>query len=213
MEIITFTEEHMPQILSRAERILRSGGVVAGPTDTVYGFFADALNAAAVKKIFSIKKRMKASALPVFVKDIPMARRYAYVSDAKAKFLETVWPGAVTVVFAHKEKFPKTLTGKKETIALRMPAHSLLQQLLAVCDAPIAQTSANMSGEVPVCSGQELYSRFTDSKVRPDLVIDAGELLGVPSTIIDFSNNQATLVRMGMRDKSEFDELFESILI
>lgn len=199
------------KLLAKSENILRSGGIMVSPTDTVYGILGDATNAEAIKKIFALKQRPQEKAFPVFVKSIAEARKYAYISDAKAKFLEKVWPGAMTIIFQHKEKFPKILTGGLNTIGIRIPNHPFLLKLLARLDFPLAQTSANVSGLPPAKSMYEVKRYFEKSKVKPDLVIDGGEIRGEQSTVIDFTGSEQIILRSGLTSKSELDRLLNSM--
>ena len=205
MQIVKLTEKTYKRIPVRAEDILKKGGAVIGPSDTVYGLYCDATNSEAVRKIFKIKKRAPEKALPIFVKDIATARKLAYIDDRKAKFLEKVWPGAATVVFYHKGKLPHVLTGGLETVALRIPDHPFLLELLNRLDFPLAQSSANISGRAPI--------RFPDSalalwKSEPliDLVIDAGALGDQPSTVVDFTKDKPIMLRAGIITKKELDQ-------
>lgn len=185
---------------------MRSGGVVVGPTDTVYGIFANATDSKAIKKIFEMKGRSQKPLL-IFVRDIAMARWYAYISDIKAKFLEKVWPGAVTVIFHHKEKLPKILTGKSNTIGIRMPDHAFLSELLERLDFPLAQTSANASGKPVARNIREIKEYFKQQKIKPDLIIDGGELPDNPSTIIDLTRDKAAILRTGVVSKEELEKM------
>lgn len=200
--------EHQEKALEKAEAVIRSGGLVAVPTDTVYGIIGDALLPEAVARLYALKQRPKEKAFPVFVKDIAMARRFAYISDAKAGFLEHVWPGSVTVVFHRKEKLPLELTAGMDTIALRMPNAPFLLALLARVDVPLAQSSANLSGMPSAVHGQDVIAAFAREKQKPDLVIDGGAVPGTPSAIIDLTANEPRLVRSGLMSKKELDALF-----
>ena len=197
----------MSAVISQAEAILSSGGVVISPTDTVYGILGSAANESAVSKMFALKNRPAQKAFPVFVRDSAMARHYAYISDAKAKFLERVWPEPVTVVFNHKEKLPKVLTDRLDTIGLRMPHDPFLAELLKRVDAPLAQTSANISNEPPAENIEQIKHYFEKSKIQPDLVIDRGVLHGKPSTVIDFTGNEPIILRTGVVSKEELDRI------
>lgn len=225
------------KILSQAERILRSGGIVIVPTDTVYGILGDATKAEVIKKIFAIKKRPGEKVFPIFVRDIAAARRYAYISDAKAKFLEKVWPGPITVIFYHKEKLPKILTGGKDTLGIRIPNHFFVKKLLARLDFPLVQTSANFSGLPPAKSMSEVKQYFEKSKInphtfrgniklrekdlrprgiregvgiKPDLCIDGGEIGGRQSTVVDFTRKESIILRTGLVSRAELDRLFNN---
>lgn len=235
MRVVKPTDANMGKILSLSERILRSGGVIISPTDTVYGILGDANNPDTIKKIFAMKQRPQEKALPIFVKSIAEARKYAYISDAKAEFLEKVWlapletarpegpsgapararfltgPGPLTVVFQHKEKLPRVLTGGLGTIGIRIPNHPFLLKLLASIDFPLVQTSANVSGLPPVKSIIEVKRYFGKSNIKPDLVIDGGEIQGEQSMVIDFAQKEPIILRAGLVSKSELDRLFNSV--
>lgn len=207
MLVLKLHEDTFSHVVSETERVLRSGGLVISPTDTVYGILGDATNECAVSKMFALKNRPMEKAFPVFVRDIPMTRRYAYISDAKAKLLEQIWPGPISVVFHHKEKLPKILTGGLRTLAFRIPHSLFLAEVLERVDFPIAQTSANISNEPPAKNIAEIRHYFEKSKIKPDLVIDGGELYGQPSTIIDFTGKEPIILRTGMVSKEELDRL------
>ncbi len=211
MRVVKLTERNFEKVLSGAERILRSGGIVISPTDTVYGILGDATNTEAIKKMFALKQRPQEKAFPIFVKSIPEARKYAYISDAKAKFLEKVWPGPVTIVFQHKEKLPKVLTSGLATIGIRIPDHPLLLKLLARLNFPLVQTSANVSGLPPAKSIDEVRQYFGKSKIKPNLIIDGGEIKGEQSTVIDFTSNEPIVLRTGFISGKELDLLLDSV--
>ncbi len=211
MEIGILQENTQAYLLMRAATIIKSGGIVVCPTDTVYGVLCNATNEHAVQKVFELKKRPQEKALPIFVSDIAMARRFAYISDAKAKFLERVWPGAVTILFDHKEKLPPVLTGGSTKMGIRIPNSSFLRGLLSRGDFPLAQTSANISGSPPSKTVEEIQGYFTDVSCQPDLIIGGGVGQENPSAIIDFTGSKPLIVRMGMITKRELDELLDGV--
>ena len=223
MKVVKLTKVDFHKILSIAERILKSGGVVIAPTDTVYGILGDATRPEVIKKIFEMKGRPREKALPIFIRDIAAARKYAYISDAKARFLEKVWPGPVTVVFQHKEKLPKILTGGLETIGIRIPNHQFLLELLYRLDFPLVQTSANISGQPPAKNLKEIKEYFDKNIItlrrehmrttRIDLVIDGGEILKQQSTAIDFTGKEPLILRTGVLSKAELDQLLSSVRV
>lgn len=212
METAVLQENTQAYLLMRAASILKSGGIIVCPTDTVYGILCDATKEQAIEKIFALKKRANGKALPVFVRDIPMARRYAYISDEKAKFLERVWPGAVTILFDHKEKLPTILTGGSSKIGMRIPDSAYLLELLSRCDFPVAQTSANISGAVSAKNVFEIRGYFTDISCQPDLVIDGGEIENSPSAVCDFTGPKPIIARTGMITKTQLDELLGGVV-
>ena len=180
MEIIKLSQ----RAVNEAVKIIKNGGVVICPTDTVYGFLADAGNKKAVSRIFKIKKRQKAKPLPVFVKDIEMAKNIAFIDNKQEKILEKHWPGKTTFVLKKKNK---------GTIALRIPKYKFLNDLLKKINKPLTQTSVNISGQPALNNIKEIINQFGD---KVDLIIDAGNLpKRKPSSIIDLTKNKIILLR------------------
>jgi L-threonylcarbamoyladenylate synthase len=209
MEITIFTEVRAGngEIPERVGHIFRGGGIAALPTDTVYGLVCDAGNEDAIRRMFAMKKRPEEKAFPIFVKDVAAARYYAYISDTKARFLEKVWPGPVTVVFQHKDKLPPILTGDLSSLGIRMPDHLFLQGLFSRLDFPLAQTSANISDKPAAKTAAEVLAYFEKEKERPDLMVDGGLLPGTSSTVIDFTGEEPIILRAGQLKKSDLDLL------
>ncbi|MBI2639819.1 MAG: threonylcarbamoyl-AMP synthase [Candidatus Sungbacteria bacterium] len=205
MKVIKFDDGPKNEVFAAAEKVLKKGGVIIGPSDTVYGIYGDATNPETIRKIFKIKKRVSEKAFPIFVKDIATARKFAYIDDRKARFLEKVWPGPVTVVFHHKEKLPGVLTGGKDTIGIRIPNHQFLLELLQRLDFPLVQTSANISGGEPMRSVEAAGGLGKESVVG--LIIDGGELPKGPSTVVDFTRDNPIILRSGVITKKELDEI------
>lgn len=210
MEIISL-QNNQEEALAKAEAMIKNGGLIATPTDTVYGIIGDATNAAAIERLYELKHRPVQKAFPVFVRDIAMARWFAYISDAKARFLERIWPGAVTVIFHHKEKLPQELTAEKNAIAIRIPDHPFVHALLDRLKIPLVQSSANLSGMPPARRAEEIVSYFEKEKNKPDLIINGGEVSTAPSIIIDLTTNDPRMVRAGPMDKERFGVLIKEL--
>lgn len=208
MEIVELKEDTRFGVLLRAERILLSGGILVAPTDTVYGILGDATSEAVIQKIFSLKNRPEEKALPIFVKDVVTARKLAYISDSKAKFLEKVWPGPVTMVFDHKEKLPLNLTGGAFSLGLRIPDNAFLRTLLGKLPFPLVQTSANISNKTPAQNLDEIKEYLAGKEIEPDLVIDGGIVKNQPSVVIDFTRDNPMILRTGVLSPAELDDLF-----
>lgn len=207
MEILHLNEKTFSGALEKATTILRHGGVIACPTDTVYGLVCDAGQEVALGRMFAMKHRPGEKAFPIFVHDVAMARQYAYISDAKAMFLEKIWPGPVTAVFHHKEKLPPLLTGNKGTIAIRIPDHPFPAALLARLDMPFAQTSANISDMPASKSAEDVKKYFEHADAAPDLLIDGGEVQGTSSTVIDCTGSSPFILRSGVISKADIDRM------
>lgn len=205
MKVVSITDnKNYYSALGQCIEIISAGGVVALPTDTVYGLVCDATNEKAVAKIFRIKGREDKKPISIFVKDIPTARKYAYISDKKAQFLKKVWPGKVTVVFYHKEKLPSVLTGGKDSIGVRVPDYEFVLRILERLSFPLAQSSANISTMPPARSLAELKQYFSlADKEKPDLIIDAGAIEGEPSMVVDFTKDKPIILRSGFLTKTE----------
>lgn len=185
---------HVPkESAGKAIAILKRGGVVIFPTDTVYGFLADASNRKAVEKIFKIKKRPKAKPLSLFIKDIQMADEIAVISDSSMKFLKRLWPGNHTFVL--KRKKAKLYGVRKGSIALRVPNYRPLNDILNEIKRPLVQTSVNISGTKPLSSINDIVAEFGDDD-RVSLIVSGGNLRRHrPSKIIDLSTSKSKVIR------------------
>ena len=183
--------------LKQIINLLKKGGVVVFPTDTVYGLIADATNKNAVKKIFLIKKRVFKKPVPIFVKDIKMAKKLAKIDKKQEKLLKSVWPGKVTVVLKRNQGKSKIkLYGvDKKTIALRIPKFEALNFLLSKINKPLVGTSANLSRKPASGNPKKVFSQFKQRRYQPDLIIDAGVLPGKPSTLLDLTSFSPKILR------------------
>ncbi len=211
MDVIHLTERNQRAVAEKAASLLERGGVIAVPTDTVYGLVADVLQPAAVKKVFRIKTRSHAKALPVFVRDVEMARKFAFVERELVKVLGGLWPGPTTVVLRKKPAMPDLATGGAKTVGLRVPDYPFLTMLLTAFPNPLTATSANLSGSEPAHSGVAVQNTFRRHIPRPDLLVDAGELPpSRPSTVLDLIHPEnPKILRMGAITKAELDEILK----
>jgi len=181
--------------INEAVKIIRQGGVVICPTDTVYGLLADTNNENAIRKIFKIKKRSKGKPIPIFVKDIEMAKELAFIDKKQEKFLKMVWPGKVTVVLKRKNVLPRILFGNKKTIGLRIPDYKLISLLLKKLNYPLTGTSANISGKPASTKIKEVLKQF--GKEKADLVLNYGDLkFSLPSIVIDLTGRNIKILRI-----------------
>lgn len=175
---------------------LKQGKVVLFPTDTVYGFLADATNKKAVEKIFKIKDRPLEKPLSLFVENLKMAKKLTKINDQQEKFLKMAWPGKVTAVLKRKKIKEKLYGTKKNTIAIRVPNYEPLNFLLKQLDFPLVQTSANLSGRPASGNLKKILKEFKNKKYQPDLIVDAGNLpQNNPSIIIDLTSNPPKVLR------------------
>ncbi|RJO59715.1 threonylcarbamoyl-AMP synthase [Candidatus Parcubacteria bacterium] len=186
-----------PVIIKRALGILSAGGVVVYPTDTAYGLAVDAANEEAIGKIFIMKQRIQ-KALPVLVENIKMAQKYTAIDDFAMKFLKRYWPAAVTFILPSKQNLPAALTLGLGTLGIRQSTQKIAQALVASLGRPITSTSANISGAGVFYSGQDVARHFGKYQIKPDLILDAGEIPEEPpSTIVDLTCRPPKILRKG----------------
>jgi L-threonylcarbamoyladenylate synthase len=172
------------QGIARAAAILERGGLVAVPTETVYGLAARADSAEAVTRIYAAKGRPDFNPLIVHVRDFDQAARYAQASDCALKLMEAHWPGPLTLVLPLREdaQLAPAVTAGLPTLALRAPAHPVMQRLLDAVDFPLAAPSANRSGFISPTTAEHVLASLNG---RIDAVIDGGACeAGLESTII-----------------------------
>ncbi len=180
--------------MEEAIKVLKSGGIILCPTDTVYGLIADATNKKAVERIFKMKKRSKNKPLAFFVSDLKMAKQLAFINKDQEKILKSIWPGKTTVVL--KRKKYELYGAKKTTIALRILKYKLIIDLIKKIKKPLAQTSANISGRMDSVKIKEVIKQFEDQKLKPDLIINKSNLnSSKPSTIIDLTGKKLKILR------------------
>jgi len=193
MERVKISLKNWPRIIKGVENLIKKGKVIVCPTDTVYGLIADAKNKKAVKKIFKIKKRKEEKPIPIFVRDLKMAKSLVLINKFQEKLLKKVWPGKVTVVLKAKRLtkkiFPKSIISSENKIGLRIPNYKIINRLLRILNRPLTGTSANISVKPPSTKIKEILKQFKNQKYKPDLILDAGNLkLSLSSTIIDLEN-------------------------
>ncbi len=188
MSILRVDQRNLQTIVKMMVKSIKQGEVMVCPTDTVYGLIADATNEKSVKKLLKIKKRNAQKPIPIFVKDLKTAKKFALINKNKEKFLKKVWPGKVTVVLKRK-KIKTSLYGiAKKTIGLRIPDYKLLNVLLKKLNFPLAETSANIFGKPASNNIKEVISQFKNQKFQSDLIVDAGNLKpGKPSIVLDLT--------------------------
>lgn len=198
-----------PAIVECAE-ILRRGGLVAMPTETVYGLAANALDADAIARIFAAKERPSWDPLIVHVSDFEMVRRIAEGFPEKARTLaEQFWPGPLTVLLKRSTQLPLSVTAGRETVAVRMPAHGVARTLIAAANLPLAAPSANRFGRTSPTTAEHVL-RDLDGCI--DAVLDAGPTsIGVESTVIDALRTPPVLLRPGGITREQLESVLGPI--
>ncbi|MEW5740353.1 MAG: L-threonylcarbamoyladenylate synthase [Myxococcota bacterium] len=182
--------------IARAVEVLREGGLIALPTETVYGLGADAQNELAVRRIFAVKGRPSTHPLIVHVASLEDARAWvADIPPAGERLAAAFWPGPLTLVMRRSPLASDTVTGGQDTVALRVPAHEVALSLLRAFDGGIAAPSANRFGKVSPTTAAHVREELGD---EVDFYLDAGPCqVGVESTIVDVTGEAPRLLRPG----------------
>jgi len=198
------------ELISQAARILHAGGLVAFPTETVYGLGANALEANAVEKIFKVKRRPSYNPLIVHVNDVaaalPLVRRWP--ADAE-KLGDAFWPGPLTMVLPKRKEVPNIVTAGLDSVALRVPAHPVALALLELSKLPVAAPSANRSTQLSPTTAQHVEKSLGD---EVDIILDGGAtILGIESTVVDLTGNRPVLLRPGIISCEELQSILGDI--
>lgn len=195
-----------PVAIARAAEILRAGGLVAFPTETVYGLGADALSATAVAGIFAAKERPADNPLIVHVADVAAARRLVRSFPALAeRAAAAMWPGPLTLVLPRGDSVPDVITAGQDTVAIRVPAHPVALALLRACACPLAAPSANRSGRPSPTRAEHVLA---DLDGRVAVILDGGPTLhGLESSVLDLTGPRPLLLRRGAATLEQLREL------
>ena len=193
---IAQTDALSREVLDEAASILRSGGLVVFPTETVYGLGGDATCAASSKKIYAAKGRPSDNPLIIHIAEPGDAARYAHICPTYERLAKAFMPGPLTVILPKKDIIPVETTGGLDTVAVRCPSHPVAHVLIKACGVAIAAPSANRSGKPsPTCAAHVA----DDMDGRVDMIIDGGECdIGLESTIVKIDGEDSvTLLRPG----------------
>ncbi len=197
--------------INEAAKLLKSGEVVAIPTETVYGLAADALNEEAVVKIFKAKGRPQDNPLIVHIADFEKIYNYAQeVPKVALKLAERFWPGPLTMVLPKKDIVPKITSGGLETIGIRLPSNEVARKIIRLSGTALAAPSANLSGSPsPTCAAHV----FDDMNGRIPAIVDGGSCdVGVESTVVSFEGNAIRLLRPGFISIEDLKEVSEEVI-
>lgn len=210
MNIIRLDEHTFPGALFEAVRVVKEGGVVVYPTDTVYGIGGNALDPNVSERICRIKERPRDKGFILLIKDYAEARKYAYIDLWSEGVLEKIWPGPVSVIFHKKDSIPSIVSGGSDKVALRMPNARFASELLNQIGLPLIATSANRTEDSsPVNTLGEFMQYLEGRAETPDLVIDAGTLgASEPSTLLDLTDKKnPAILRKGVFTKEELEKM------
>lgn len=185
-----------PKVMQEAGEVIRRGGLVAFPTETVYGLGGDAMNPQASSRIYAAKGRPSDNPLIVHIADLQDLEQIAASVPQDAYALaERFWPGPLTMILAKKDSVPRETTGGLSTVAIRMPDHPIALELIRAAKTGIAAPSANLSGRPSPTSAEHVRE---DLDGRIDMILDGGpSKIGLESTIVDLSTNLPMILRPG----------------
>ena len=202
----TETNQIIHAVLEESVRCLRSGGVIAFPTDTLYGLGADAFSPEAVGRVFDIKGRASSSGLPLLIADASDLDTVAVdITDMARTLAEEFWPGPLTLVLRRSARVPAVTTGGLDTVAVRTPDHPIPRALVRSLGRPITGTSANPTGGPDPVTAGEVKGLLGEAV---DYIIDAGPSpLGSPSTILDLSGERPAILRAGALQREALERV------
>jgi L-threonylcarbamoyladenylate synthase len=194
------------EVIRRASTVIRSGGLVAFPTETVYGLGADALNDPSCRKIYQAKGRQSDNPIIVHISDYEQLNEITYgIPDQIMEKMEVIWPGPLTLILK-KRNIGDVPTAGLDTVAIRMPGHRVPLELIRGSGVPIAAPSANRSGRPSPVLAEEVYE---DLGSKVDLILDGGPaFFGVESTVIAFGDGEIVILRPGAFAAEELKKIF-----
>jgi L-threonylcarbamoyladenylate synthase len=197
--------------IKKAVEILKKGGLVAYPTDTVYGLGASMANTPAIECIFQVKNRPKKMALPLLVADLAQIKNIVKPVPPSARILiEKFFPGALTIILPKSAVVPDIVTGGSKTIAFRIPNHPVPLALIKGLEKPIVGTSANLSGYPSTLTAEEVKKQIGD---KIDMIIDGGRCPGgIESTVVDLSGERPVIRREGAIKIEELRKILPAII-
>ncbi len=189
--------------VATAVATLRSGGVIAMPTDTLYALVAPATAPEAVRRVFEIKGREPDKALPLFVAGVEMAEQVSVLNAMARRLIRRYWPGALTIVLPVRRPFDSLALAGSDTIAMRVPDNDIARAVIYGLEEPVTATSANLSGGVDPASAAEVERQIG---AAIDYLLDGGDCpVGVPSTIVDCTGAEPVILRQGAVSREQID--------
>ena len=191
--------------LKEISQIIRNGGIVVFPTETVYGIGTNGLNKESISRLYEVKQRPINKPISLLVSSIEMAETIAKdITDMEYKLMEKFFPGPLTIILKKKSIVPDNLTNNNDTVGIRMPDNIIAKKLIEYSNVPIATPSANISGKP---SGTDINTIMNDFKDKVDYYIDGGKSkLGIGSTIVKLENGYPVILREGSISKKQILE-------
>ena len=196
--------------LIKAAKVIKAGGIVLFPTETVYGIGANGLNDDAVNKIFIVKSRAQDNPLILHISDMDMLSEVAVnISELEYKLMDAFWPGPFTIILNKKKGIAKVASCGGDTIGVRMPSNKIAHDLIKMAGVPIAAPSANISGKP---SGTNLPDIIYELKDKVDYIIDGGQTdIGLESTVVRVIDGKVKILRPGKVTKEDIEKVIKSV--
>jgi L-threonylcarbamoyladenylate synthase len=204
MPILKATENN----LRKASNIVKNGGLIVYPTDTVYGLGCNPFDVQAVERIFETKGERKDKPLPILSSDIKCIQKITHLNETAMKIAEKFWPGALTLILPKKPSLPDIVTCGLGSVGVRIPNHPVALKLINLCDGLLVGTSANKTGHKPSKTAQEAAEQLGE---QVDVILDAGPTpLRRESSVLDLTSKKPKMLREGPIKLEELLSALES---
>lgn len=206
------TDKNLLELAQEAADYLRRGHAIIFPTDTLYALGVDALNESAIKRFFALKRRPANKPVPLFIRDMKMARELAFIDKRQEDILNRLWPGPVTFVLNKRDKVSTLLSAQSDKIGLRVPDNKFCQTLINIFGKPITSSSANISGMEGGRDLDKILEQFKKKSMIPEFIIDAGILAqSESSTVIDLTGSQPKILRINQTTLPKLQSIFDKL--
>ncbi len=202
---VYYVDEHSDEKIKEAAEVIKRGGLVVFPTETVYGLGANALDEEACRKIFKAKGRPQDNPLIVHVADFDISEYVENIQENAKKIMENFWPGPITIVVKKSSRIPMLVTANLDSVAIRMPSNKVARKLIEYAGVPIAAPSANISGRP---SPTTIEHTIDDLMGKVDMIIGGDKCeFGLESTVVEVLDEKVTILRPGAVTKDMLEEI------
>ena len=199
------SKKDLQSAVTKAADVIKSGGLVAIPTESFYGLAVNATDVKAIHRLFDVKKRRGDRPILILIPSLKLLDQYViHVPEIARPLIDAFWPGGLTLLFEAKPKLPRELTSGTGKVGVRLSSHPIATALAQAVGAPITGTSANISGQPPCSSAKEVFEQLGE---KVDLILDGGETAGGKgSTVLDVTIDPPIVVREGMVSREEMEK-------
>ncbi|MDY0296709.1 MAG: L-threonylcarbamoyladenylate synthase [Acidobacteriota bacterium] len=196
---IQFIDQYAPEyaLIRHAAQVLEKGGVIIYPTDTIYGMAVDMRRKAAIERLFKIKQMDRQKLLSFICNDLQTVSQWAFIPNAAYRVMRRVLPGPYTFILPASKEVPKTILDKRQTVGIRIPDSAVALNLVNELGSPLLSTSVPMGPDGFHTDLLQITAEFSE---KVDLILNAGDLIDTPSTIVDFTTDPPTIIREGAGD-------------